>query len=207
MKVAIWGRGRVAQAVFRECVKKNINAETVGREGVWGRHFDVVIDFSSAEAIDSILGYCLDRNVPLVIGTTGYNFEQFGMIKSASKKLPIVLENNFSLGVFALKKAAEILNICLSGWDKNILEIHRKDKKDAPSGTGKTLGELVNCNVVSLRQGDNFGEHYIYFEGDNERICLSHTAYSREIFARGAVFCAEKIIGMDNGLYSLKDFM
>ena len=177
---------------------------------------DVAIDFSQADAIIEICHAALHHRQPLVIGTTGQSKEQRGIIEETAQSLPIVFASNFSIGVNVLfwltRKAAEQLG---SDFDAEIVETHHKMKKDAPSGTAKTLVEVLKAAkktqaeipIQSIREGDVVGEHTVIFKGPAERLELTHRAASREIFARGALFAAKWIIGKPAGLYSMQDVL
>jgi 4-hydroxy-tetrahydrodipicolinate reductase len=177
---------------------------------------DMAIDFSHADAITEICAAALQRRKPLVIGTTGHSTEQRGTIEESARSLPIVFASNFSIGVNVLfwltRKAAEQL-----GGDFNvaIVETHHKMKKDAPSGTAKTLAQVLKATrktkreipIRSIREGDVVGEHTVIFTGPGERLELTHRAASREIFARGALRAAEWIISQPPGIYSMQDVL
>jgi 4-hydroxy-tetrahydrodipicolinate reductase len=173
---------------------------------------DVAIDFSHAGAIDEVCGAALQHRKALVIGTTGHSPEQRQSIEKTAGSLPIVFASNFSVGVNALfaltRRAAEILG---SEFAPQIVETHHKMKKDAPSGTAKTLGEIlkqalkIEVPIESIREGDVVGEHTVSFVGPGERIELTHQAGSREIFASGALRAAEWVVGKAAGLYSMQD--
>ena len=138
------------------------------------------------------------------------------MIQEAAQSLPIVFASNFSVGVNVLfwltRKAAELLE---RDFDPEIIETHHKMKKDAPSGTAKTLAEILKAEqknqneipIQSIREGEVVGEHTVIFSGLGERIELSHRASSREIFARGALRAAKWIVGRPPGLYSMQDVL
>ena len=180
------------------------------------RNCDVAIDFSHAGAITEICAAALQHRKPLVIGTTGHSTEQRGIIEEAAQSLPIVFASNFSVGVNVLfwltRKAAEQLG---GDFDVAIVEKHHKMKKDAPSGTAKTLAEVLKGTkktkreipIQSIREGDVVGEHTINFIGPAERLELTHRAASREIFARGALRAAQWIISQSPGLYSMQDVL
>ena len=127
--------------------------------------------------------------------------------------MPVVYSENYSLGVLSFIRAAKTLAAPLSGYDFYIEEIHHSQKKDAPSGTAKLLKREVesvigkNASVFSLRGGDIKGIHSLYVLGKNEMIELKHTAYSREIFAEGALRAADRIINKPPKLYSLSDLI
>jgi 4-hydroxy-tetrahydrodipicolinate reductase len=131
-----------------------------------------------------------------------------------AKSLPIVFASNFSVGVNALfaltRRAAEILG---SEFAPRIVETHHKMKKDAPSGTAKTLAEILKealkteIPIESIREGEVVGEHTVSFVGPGERLELTHRAGSREIFARGALRAAEWVVGKPARLYSMQDVL
>jgi 4-hydroxy-tetrahydrodipicolinate reductase len=179
------------------------------------RNCDVAIDFSHAGAITEICAAALQHRKPLVIGTTGHSTGQRDTIEETARSVPIVFASNFSIGVNVLfwltRKAAEQLG----GFDVAIVERHHKLKKDAPSGTAKTLAEVLKATkktkreipIQSIREGDIVGEHTINFSGPAERLELTHRAASREIFARGALRAAQWIISQPRGLYSMQDVL
>jgi 4-hydroxy-tetrahydrodipicolinate reductase len=180
------------------------------------RKSDVVIDFSHPDAIDGICRAALQDQRPLVIGTTGHSAEQRSAIERAAKSVPVVFASNFSAGVntlFALtRNAAETLG---PEFNVEIIETHHQTKKDAPSGTAKTLATILrrarNANdeifIQSIREGYVVGEHKVIFSGPGERLEITHRAGSREIFARGALRAACWIIGKPAGLYSMQDVL
>jgi 4-hydroxy-tetrahydrodipicolinate reductase len=178
------------------------------------KNCDVAIDFSNASSIDEVCSAALKTRKALVIGTTGHSVEQRQSIEQASKSLPIVFASNFSVGVntlFALtRRAAEILG---EDFAAEITETHHTKKKDAPSGTAKTLGEILthsgkpNVPIQSIREGDVVGDHTVLFVGPNERLELTHRAGNREIFANGALRAAEWVVGKPAGLYSMQDVL
>jgi 4-hydroxy-tetrahydrodipicolinate reductase len=178
------------------------------------KNCDAAIDFSHANAIDEICRAALQHGRSLVIGTTGHSQQQRRMIESASQSLPIVFASNFSVGVNVLfwltRRAAELLG---PEFKAEIVETHHKMKKDAPSGTAKTLAEVLESAqneeipIRSIREGDVVGEHTVIFSGPAERLELTHRAASREIFARGALRAVHWIIGRRPGLYSMQDVL
>ena len=175
---------------------------------------EVAIDFSNASSIDEVCRAASQNRKALVIGTTGHSPEQRQLIEKSAKSLPIVFASNFSVGVntlFALtRRAAEIL---ASEFKPKIVETHHKMKKDAPSGTAKTLGEIlkeqlkINVPIESIREGDVVGEHTVTFVGPSEQLELTHRAGDREIFASGALRAAEWVAGKPAGLYSMQDVL
>lgn len=177
---------------------------------------DVAIDFSHADAVVGICRAALPYRKPLVIGTTGHSNEQRRTIEETTRSLPIVLASNFSIGVNVLfwltRKAAEQLG---ADFDAKIVETHHKMKKDAPSGTAKTVAEVLKAArktqseipIQSIREGDVVGEHTVIFSGLGECLELMHRAASREIFARGALRAAQWIINQPPGLYTMQDVL
>jgi 4-hydroxy-tetrahydrodipicolinate reductase len=177
---------------------------------------DVVIDFSHPDAIDEICRAALQDQRPLVIGTTGHSAEQRAAIERAARSVPVVFASNFSAGVNALfalaRNAAETLG---PEFNVEIIETHHQMKKDAPSGTAKTLATILRealngkgeIPIQSIREGDVVGEHRVIFSGPGERLEMTHRATSREIFARGALRAARWIIGKPAGLYNMQDVL
>ncbi|PZR74851.1 MAG: 4-hydroxy-tetrahydrodipicolinate reductase [Chthoniobacterales bacterium] len=195
---------------------------------------DVVVDFSHASATPQICGACFDAGKPLVTGTTGHSPEQRAEMAKAAKSIAIVLAPNFSVGVNALfwltRKAAELLG---PDFDPEIVEIHHRLKKDAPSGTAKRLAEILcearnldagknlthgregmigerpagEIGVHSIRGGDVVGDHTVIFAGEGERLELMHKASSRETFAAGALRAARWVVDQPPGLYSMEDVL
>ena len=177
---------------------------------------DVVVDFSHAAAIDEICRAASQHGKALVIGTTAHSQEQRRAIEKAAESLPIVFASNFSIGVNVLfwltRNAAELLG---QDFNPEIIETHHKMKKDAPSGTAKTLAEILKAAqkneneipIQSIREGEVVGEHTVILSGPNERLELVHRATSREIFARGALRAASWVMGKPPGLYSMRDVL
>jgi len=177
---------------------------------------DVIVDFSHAGAIDEICRAASQHGKSLVIGTTGHSQEQRRIIEKAAESLPIVFASNFSIGVNVLfwltRKAAELLG---RDFSPEIIETHHKMKKDAPSGTAKTLADVLKTvqkiqseiPIQSIREGEVVGEHTVIFSEPGERVELTHRAANREIFARGALRATKWIMGRPVGLYSMQDVL
>jgi 4-hydroxy-tetrahydrodipicolinate reductase len=180
------------------------------------KNCDVAVDFSHANVIEEICRASLQHRRPLVIGTTGHSAKQHCVIEKAAESVAIVFASNFSVGVNALfaltRNAAKILE---PEFNVEIIETHHKLKKDAPSGTAKTLAEILRqahksdseIQIQSIREREVVGEHTVIFNGPGERLELTHRASSREIFARGALRAARWIIGEPAGLYSMQDVL
>jgi len=195
---------------------------------------DVVIDFSSHEATPGIAALCAEHNKAMVIGTTGHSKEDRARLTRLSSRIPMVLSSNFSTGVNALfwltGKAAEILG---PGFDLEIVEMHHRLKRDAPSGTARRLAEILaaarqqqaeqvirhgraglvgeraaeEIGVHAVRGGDVVGDHTVIFAGVGERLELAHKASSRETFAHGALRAAGWVVGQPPGLYDMQDVL
>jgi 4-hydroxy-tetrahydrodipicolinate reductase len=178
------------------------------------KNCDVAIDFSQADSINEICRAASQHGKSLVIGTTGHSQQQRKTIEQTAHSVPIVLASNFSVGVNVLfwltQKAAELLG---SDFNPEIVETHHKMKKDAPSGTAKTLAEILKATrnseipIQSIREGDVVGEHSVVFSGAGERLELTHRAANRGIFARGALRAAKWIVDKPPGLYSMQDVL
>jgi 4-hydroxy-tetrahydrodipicolinate reductase len=178
------------------------------------KNCDVAIDFSQAGSIDEICRAVSQHGKSLVIGTTGHSQRQRKTIEETAHSVPIVLASNFSVGVNVLfrltQKAAELLG---ADFNPEIVETHHKMKKDAPSGTAKTLAEILKAvrdseiPIQSLREGEIVGEHTVIFGGGGESLELTHRAANRGIFALGALRAAKWIVGKPPGLYSMQDVL
>lgn len=192
---------------------------------------DVMVDFSSAKATDSVLDYCVSRKLPLVLCTTGLSEEQLEKVKESTKSTAVLRSANMSLGINILLKlvqdAARIL--ATAGFDMEIVERHHNRKVDAPSGTALALADSLNeamdnqyhyvydrsqkrekrdekeIGISAVRGGTIVGDHDVIFAGPDEVIELKHTAYSRTVFAKGAVEAAKFLKGKGAGMYQMSD--
>lgn len=193
---------------------------------------DLIIDFSHPASLDNMLEFAILKKIPLVVATTGYSEAQIESIKNASKEIPVFFTFNMSLGVNLIcslaKKAASILG---DGFDVEIVEKHHNQKIDAPSGTAIMLANSINevfgdtmnyeydrhskrqkrtkneIGIHSVRGGTIVGEHDVIFAGHDEIITISHSAFSKEVFAVGAVKAARFIYGKKAGLYDMNSIM
>ena len=177
---------------------------------------DVAIDFSQPGAVEGICRAALQDRRPLVVGTTGHSPEQRRLIEETAKSVPIVFASNFSVGVNALfALTGNAVKILGDEFDLEIIETHHVMKRDAPSGTAKTLAEILKqarksdkkIPIQSIREGEVVGEHTVIFDGPGERLELVHRARSRETFAKGALRAAEWVIGKPAGLYTMQDVL
>ena len=192
---------------------------------------DVVIDFSNASAVDKLLDVCADKNLPVVLCTTGLSDEQLSKVKSTSEKVAVLKSANMSVGINMLMKVLKEISPTLdaAGFDIEIVEKHHNQKLDAPSGTALALADSVNeslsekCEYVydrsarrekrprkeigisAVRGGTIVGDHDVIFAGTDEVITLSHRAYSRSVFAKGAIEAAKFLVGKGAGMYDMSD--
>jgi 4-hydroxy-tetrahydrodipicolinate reductase len=230
--------GRLGR-VIAQVAKQNGGFEVTGsgREAspeLWVRASDVIIDVSQPEGLLAVLASCVENQKPLVVGTTGHSEPQLAAIRDASTRIPILLAPNFSVGVNLLFWLTQRTATSLGPeFDTEIVELHHRLKKDAPSGTARRLGELIadarhldfgtvsrhgregivgersptEIGIHAVRGGDVVGEHTVYFTGIGERIELTHRATSREIFANGALRAALWIRAQPPGWYDMQDVL
>lgn len=191
---------------------------------------DVLVDFSAPEALPASLERAVSTRIPILIGTTGLGKRADEQIAEAAKAIAVLVAANTSLGVAVLSDLVERAAQALGPeWDIEILEMHHRNKADAPSGTALALGEAASrgrgtamraergrdgtglqrergaIGFASLRGGTVAGEHDVIFAGPEERLILSHRADSRMIFARGALEAAGFLAGKPAGIYSMRD--
>ncbi len=195
---------------------------------------DVLIDFTAPEATARTAERAAAHGVAMVIGTTGLGDAELGRIRAASQKIPIVISANMSLGVNVLfGLLADAARALGDAYDVEIVELHHRQKKDAPSGTAMAMARVLasalgrdlatdarygregqvgartqkEIGVLAVRGGDIVGEHTAYFCGLGERLEITHKAASRETFARGAVRAAGWVRGRPAGLYDMQDVL
>ncbi|MCI8282885.1 MAG: 4-hydroxy-tetrahydrodipicolinate reductase [Lachnospiraceae bacterium] len=192
---------------------------------------DVIIDFASVKAVDALLAYSVLRKIPVVLCTTGLDSQKEQALEQASKNVAVLKSANMSLGINllmdVLKKAVHVL--ASAGFDMEIIEKHHNQKIDAPSGTALALAEVLNeeldhgytyqfdrtkerkkrdkqeIGIHAVRGGNIVGEHEVIFAGTDEVITFSHTAYSKQVFAKGAIEAAKFLKGKPKGLYHMGD--
>lgn len=173
---------------------------------------DVLIEFTGISATMDHLETVVKNKKAIVIGTTGFSKDEIEKIKKASEKIPVVFSPNMSIGANLMFKITEETARALGeDYEAEIVEAHHDQKKDAPSGTAKRLGEAVSKvkgkmpPIHSVRLGDIVGDHTVIFAGKGERIELTHRAHSRDAFAKGALDAAKFLIGKKPGLYTMAD--
>ncbi len=190
---------------------------------------DVVVDFSNPAVFDELLAFCVDRKMPLVICTTGLSEDQLAAIDKAAEKIAILRSANMSVGINVIIKLLRQIAPYMSeaGYDIEIVEKHHNQKLDAPSGTALALAEAANeegkldyvydrsqvrqkrdkkeLGISAVRGGTIVGTHEVIFAGEDEVITFEHMAYSRKLFAKGALEAAKFLAGKKPGMYSMQD--
>ncbi len=190
--------------------------------------YDVVIDFSRPErnTLDAIVALAKSRNVPAVIATTGFDAKGLDEIKKLSECVPVFFSPNMSLGVAAAKAATKTVQSILGdGFDIEIVEKHHNQKADSPSGTALLFADALadkkdqvigregkrnkgELGIVSVRGGGVVGEHEIGFYGESETVTITHTAFSRKLFAAGAYKAADYVLSVGSpALYNMDDLV
>lgn len=230
-------RGRMGQAIATAASEVGIGvgaAVDVGDDIAAGlARCDLVIDFSSHTATRSLLELAVAQRKPVVLGTTGHTPEEKKQLLALASQVPCVWAGNFSVGVnllFALtRRAAAVLG---SDYDAEVIEMHHRFKKDAPSGTAARLLEIIleerkldatalrhgregitgqrtatEVGIHALRGGDVVGDHTVMFAALGERVELTHRASDRGIFARGALRAAQWVVTQKPGVYDMQDVL
>lgn len=206
MKILLCGYGKVNRLINELYEDNVVGIIDLDKEIVHEKP-DIIIDFSHPDLLDRTLFYADSFNVPLVIGTTGYNEEKTAQIKELSKSIPILKSENFSYGISILKKVLISNFINLDMYEVDIIEKHNSFKKDSPSGTALTLANILKTeHIHSYRDPFFIGEHEILFKNESEVLTLSHKVLNRNIFANNAVNAGEWLINKKPGLYTLEDF-
>ncbi len=192
---------------------------------------DVIIDFAAAAAVDKLIDYSVAKQIPLVLCTTGLSPEQLNKVAIASEKVAILKSANMSLGINTIMKLlVDAANVFApAGYDIEIVEKHHNQKVDAPSGTALALADSINqarnneyeyvydrsqvrkkrdkkeLGISAVRGGTIVGEHEVIFAGIDEVIEIKHTAYSKSVFAKGAVEAGKFLAGKPAGMYDMAD--
>lgn len=195
--------------------------------------FDVIIDFSTAAVVGKVIDYCEKHRKPAVICTTGLSDEILGRIDGLSKTCAVLRSANMSIGVNVLMKLLKqaVVRLAPEGFDIEIVEKHHNQKLDAPSGTALSLADAMNeemggtyeyvydrsgvrkkrdkkeMGISAVRGGNIVGDHDVIFAGTDEVITISHSAYSKKIFAKGAIAGAKYLCGKAPGMYDMSDVM
>jgi 4-hydroxy-tetrahydrodipicolinate reductase len=220
MKIAINGAcGRMGQAVAKAAADAGVDVaekidvvEAAGVSRNLTKKVDAMVDFSTPEAALERLAECVKAKTAAVICTTGFTDAQKAQITAASKKIAVIYSSNMSVGVNLLfKRVPEIAKTLGETYDVDIVETHHRFKKDAPSGTAKTLAERIEAatgrkpTVHAVRSGDVVGEHRIIFGTLGDSIEIIHRASTRDIFAKGSIEAAKWAAKAKPGLYTMLD--
>ncbi|MDV7348581.1 4-hydroxy-tetrahydrodipicolinate reductase [Halorubrum distributum] len=191
---------------------------------------DVLVDFTGPESAVAYAEACADAGVPLVTGTTGFADAQVDSLRAASEAVPVLKASNFARGVAALRRAVREAAAALPGYDVELTETHHNAKRDAPSGTAKSILDDVEAvredldervhgregdaprspgevGVHARRAGDVTGEHEVLLAGNRETLELTHRAGDRGVFAEGALDAAAWLAGRDPGWYGFGDVL
>ncbi|MGX6979569.1 4-hydroxy-tetrahydrodipicolinate reductase [Vagococcus elongatus] len=229
MEIGVVGNGQMGMTL--EEVIKDTSYQMVKMWDVFPQDetitADVLIDFSNPANLTNILAYGVKNNIPVVIATTGYSNQELELIEKTAEKIPVLFSGNYSLGVIVMNQVVKQLAESLGEtFDIEIIEKHHNKKLDAPSGTAKMLldsvmetGEFTpvygregiaprqarEVGVHALRGGTIVGEHEVIFAGTDELLSIKHEAFSKKIFAKGALVGAEWLMKQGPGLYSMED--
>ncbi|WP_461809752.1 4-hydroxy-tetrahydrodipicolinate reductase [Faecalimonas sp.] len=173
---------------------------------------DVVIDFSDASGVNELVEFCEESSIPLVLCTTGLSEIQQRKVEKFAEKVPVLQSANMSIGITVLCELLKGLGekSIFQEYDVELIEKHHRYKKDAPSGTALLLKKAMGKEeipIVSIRGGTIVGEHQVSFAGQDEVIEIKHTAYSRAVFARGALKAAKFLMEQKAGLYTMKNMI
>lgn len=190
---------------------------------------DVIIDFTFHTTAAELTEYAVSRNIPAVIATTGHTHEELTVIRKAALKIPVFQSSNMSIGVALLIEFAKQAARAFPNANIEIVEKHHNRKKDAPSGTAMTIadalsrvrsGAEIKCGrsgfeerdpdeitIHSLRMGDIVGEHEVFITTDTQQLALRHEAFSRTLFAEGALCAAKFLLGKPAGYYRMEDMI
>lgn len=192
---------------------------------------DVLVDFTGSAAFDGLMDWCVDKNMPCVLCSTGLNEIQLKRVEESAKKIAILRSANMSMGINTLMKVLkEVAPVfAKAGFDIEVVEKHHNQKLDAPSGTALALADSVNeafeekyeyvydrssrreirpkkeIGISAIRGGTIVGDHDVIFAGTDEVVAFSHMAYSRAVFAKGAVSAAKFLAGKQAGMYDMAD--
>lgn len=188
---------------------------------------DVAIDFSTPEAAASFAEKISKRGIAVLSGTTGLSDAQMAKLCEAAKVVPVLWTPNTSIGIFCLHELCALAKGILGDeYDIEIVEIHHRLKKDAPSGTALSLARHIGnervvtgrsgtagprsrgeIGVLAVRGGEVVGEHTVYFLGRYDRLEITHRVASRRLFADGALALARRLLGRQPGFYSVRDLL
>ncbi|KLI56834.1 4-hydroxy-tetrahydrodipicolinate reductase [Brachyspira hyodysenteriae] len=230
MKVLIHGTG-VMSSILKEVIEKEGELEISGfADDFTNEKGDMIIDFSHFSRLPAMIDYSIKNNIPMVICTTGYDETMLAKIVETSTHVPIVLSSNTCIGINLMNEIVSKIAPQLRNFDIEIIETHHNRKVDSPSGTAKSLFNVINdaldnemflvsgrnglhvrdkkeIGMHSVRGGSVVGDHSVIFYGDDEIIEIKHSSTSRRIFANGAIKAAKFLVGKKPGLYRMKEVL
>ena len=231
MNIIIHGTGTMAKIVDNTIKEDGKHQVSGFADELSNERGDMIIDFSHYSRLENLLDFAVEKNIPLLIATTGYSDEILRKIEKSSEKIPILLSSNTSLGVNIMVKILEsITEVLHDNFDIEIVEKHHNKKLDSPSGTAKTLLNAIKkqipyetteeygregnkqrdknqIGIHAIRGGTVVGEHSVFYYGEDEILEIKHTALSKKIFAKGAIKSAEILAAKEVGLYYMKDII
>lgn len=216
---------KITNAKFISAIGREINSQDL-------QNLDFIVDFSTPQGSLNLLKATQNLNILVVSGTTGFTKSEFEEFQNLSNNVKVLYSTNFSLGLLKITEALKNLSLALKDYDVEILEKHHNLKKDAPSGTAISLGEVIaeakglnfediksmdrnhkrkqdEIGYACMRQGSIFGFHEVCFASEDERIWIGHEAFNKNIFARGAIDAgieaSMQFKNLKSGFFSLKD--
>ena len=238
MKIIINGaNGKMGHIIAEMAGEENIAArvDVAGGENCYksldgfNGAADCVIDFSNHKAVDNLLNYCIQKNLPVLIASTGHTDEEIQKINDAAKKIPVFFSPNMSIGVALVADLAERVTKIFGDCNIELIETHHNQKLDVPSGTALMLAQRIKdskpdlffnvgrhengkranneIGIHSLRYGSEVGTHEIIFSNGLETITIKHEAKNRALFAKGALSAVKWLINKSAGLYTMKEFL
>lgn len=228
MKIALFGAtGKMGRAITKNAHEAEIfpfSPSSVDDYISMANHLeaDVAIDVSSPDAIELHISTCMNRSIPLVIGTTGFGPDHYDTINEAAKEIPIFQASNFSIGIALLKSMLKNLSRYSGDAFIDIIEKHAACKEDSPSGTALELAQLFtdkkvhptqcprnpeDLHIHSIRSNGYTFDHDVRFSFGAEELTLSHTVFNREVFAKGALQAAAFLKDQPPGRYNMEDLV
>lgn len=219
--VVLSGYGRMGAAVEQE-VSRSSDFEIVSHSLSSASDcdsVDVVIDFSHASCLEDVINFALSRQSALVVGTTGFADDQMHHLEECASQIPVLYAANFSLGINVIVEQLGLLSNALQPMAREVVisDKHHVHKKDSPSGTALWLSSLlpVKHRIESVREGEEVGEHRITWFCDDEEVVLSHRAFSRNVFAKGALHATRWLLEKRKacvserfcGMYTMQDVL
>ena len=235
MKVLITGYGRMGRLIDKTLtetgdeIAERVDVENVDFLNSADKVADIIMDFSNPSLTDQVIAYAARTGTPLLSGTTNMTDEQHAAMATLAADIPVIWASNYSLGINLFMHILPQVKAALPDWDIEITETHHNKKVDAPSGTAKSLADVLdpegeyervygrsgNCGartsreigMHALRGGTVTGEHKVDFFGNDEVFEIVHKADSRQILVDGAIAAARKLVGKEPGLYTMETLL